>query len=232
MSDLVSFSDYYIDLEKISLERFQHMLEAKTLLPSRQMLRERLAERFETLAAMGIHNVQALSDSLKTKRHVATLAAQSGLPQKYLILLRREVNSYVPRPINLDKIPDLEPGHLEHLAEAGIKHTRHLYERARTKAERTALAEQTRIPAEALLEMLKLADLTRIVGVGGVFARLLYAAGIDTVAAFVTQTPQVLLDQVQAVNQERGYTQVPLTAKDLEYCLETAKLLPQAIEYE
>jgi len=223
-------SDYYIDLEQVSLERFKVMLVAKTLLPSRQILHEHLEEHFQTLATLGIHTLQALADALKAKRDVARLAEASGLPEKYLTLLRREVNSYIPRPVNLGTIPDVEPAYLERLASVGIKHTRHLYERARQKAARAALAEQVAIPQEALLELVKLADLTRIVGVGGVFARMLYTAGIESVAAFVAERPDVLLAKVEAVNEATPYTKVSLTEKDLEYCMETARLLPLGLE--
>ena len=224
-------SDYYIDLQQVSLQRFRQMLEAKELLPSRQILREGLDERFRTLEGMGIGDVQALADALKTKRHVAQLAEESGLPEEYLTILRREVNSYVPRPINLDKLPDLAPEHVERLAAVGIKHTRHLYERARTKAERATLAQETWIAAEALLEMVQLADLARIVGVGRVFARFLYDAGIHTVADFVTESPEALLERLQAAELEK-YTRVTLRVEDLEYCLEMARLLPQGIKYK
>jgi hypothetical protein len=222
-------SQYYIDLEQINLERFRRMLASKTLLPSRQILHEQLEARFQTLAAQGIRTLQDLHDALKTKRDVVRLAETSGLPQAYLTILRREVNSYIPRPVNLDKIPELDPDHLERLAEVGIKHTRHLYERAGQADAREALAEQVGIPPDALLEIVKLADLARILGVGGVFARLLYEAGIQTVEAFVDQPPKVLLARVQAVNEKKGYTRVTLTEEDLGYCMETARLLPRGI---
>jgi hypothetical protein len=224
-------SQYYIDLEQVSLERFRRMLASKTLLPSRQILHEQLEARFQTLAAQGIRTLQDLHDALKTKRDVARLAETSGLPQAYLTILRREVNSYIPRPVNLDKIPELDPDHLERLAEVDIKHTRHLYERAGQADEREALAERVGIPPDALLEIVKLADLARILGVGGVFARLLYEAGIQTVEAFVDQPPKVLLARVQAANEKKGYTRVTLTEEDLAYCMETARLLPRGITW-
>ena len=82
-----------------------------------------------------------------------------------------------------------------------------------------------------MLELVKLSDLARIVGVGLVFARILYEAGADSLGAFVTQSPDELLVKTQEVIVSRGYTAGNIREKDIIYCLETANLLPQVVEY-
>jgi hypothetical protein len=224
--------DYYIDLEGFSLERFKEVLETKELLPGRMILKEQLDERFGLLDSMGINNLQELWDTLKTKKRVVSFAAESGLSQEYLVVLRREVGSYIPKPVNLKELPDFEAETIERLASAGITTTKHLFDRAKTKRQRTELCEELGIPPEVMLGLIKLSDLTRIVGVGPVFARILYEAGADRLEAFVTQSPDELLAKTQEVVVSRGYTPGNIREEDITYCLETARLLPQVVEYE
>lgn len=84
---------YYLDLEQFSLEQFRHSLETRDLLPGRKILQENLAERFEILETMGIHNLQTLIDRLKTRQKVKQFSQESGLPEAYLTILRREANT-------------------------------------------------------------------------------------------------------------------------------------------
>ena len=217
---------YCIDLEQFRLEQFRRMLETKEVLPGRRILLEKMDERFAALESMSIENLAELRAALKSKAKREMFAQESGLPLDYLVILRREVNGYVSRPFNLEKIPGVDPEYVEKLAAVGVKHTRHLFKRAMSPAGRTALAEQAGVPEDKLLELVKLSDLARIVGVGPVAVRMLYEVGVDTLEAFITHSVDELLEKVRAV--EEGAS---LGAKDIEYCLETAQYLPKEIEY-
>lgn len=224
--------EYSINLEQISLGRFQHMLETKELLPGRMILKEQIDKRFSVLESLGIDNLQELWEKLKTQKRVAQLAGESGLKEEYLIILRREISGYMPKPVNLKDLPDIEAEYIEQLASLDIKTTKHLFDRVKTRSQRDELSEKTNIPNEVILELTKLSDLVRIVGVGPVFARILYVAGIDNIEVFVSQPPQEILDKVQEINASKQYTKANITEKDIVYCLETASMLPQVIEYD
>lgn len=216
---------YQLDLEGFSLERFKRILESSELLPGRQILKEDLSERFEILESMGITDLKALMEPLKTKKRLQSFSQQSGLPEEYLVVLRREVNSYLPKPVNLGDIPGLDPEHVERLKAAGIKHTKHLFERAGSESERVELSRLAEVPGENLLEMVRLSDLARIGGVGPVFARILYEAGVDSPEALLNHSPEALLAKLRAVNEERGYTRSKISIKDVLYCIGKAKEL-------
>ena len=147
---------YYIDLEQFSLERFRHILETRELLPGRKVLKENLPERFEILASMGIRNVKELIEVLKTKKRAERFAQKSGLPLDYVVILRREANSYMPKPVNLRDIPGVNPGQIERLAGVGINHTKHLFERGKSKRDRAELSRQVDVPGDDLLELVGL----------------------------------------------------------------------------
>lgn len=78
---------------------------------------------------------------------------------------------------------------------------------------------------------MNLSDLARIGGVGPVFARMLYEAGVDTPEELVTRSPVALLERLREINQGKGYTRVMLSEKDIVYCVDKARELPKAIEY-
>ncbi len=217
---------YCIDLEQFSLEQFRRMLETKDVPPSRRILLEKMDERFAALASMGVENLAELRAALKSKAKRETFSQESRMPLDYLVILRREVNSYVSKPFNLERIPGVNLEHVEKLAAVGIKHTKRLFKRALSPADRTALAEQTGVPNDTLLELVKLSDLARIVGVGPVAVRLFYDVNVDTLEVFLTHSVDELLEKVRAV--EEGAS---LGTKDIEYCLETARYLPKAIEH-
>ena len=71
-------------------------METGEVLPDRKILQEKIPERFTIWGPMGIKNLKDLIDALKTKAKIDTFAQKSGLPQDYLVVLRREANSYIP----------------------------------------------------------------------------------------------------------------------------------------
>jgi len=228
----VRASQYHVDLEGFSLEKFRRNLESGEVLPGRKVLKEKIPERFQVLKAMGITNLKELMEALKTKKRLEKFAQESGLSQDYLVILRREANSHAPNPVNLRAIPGVAPKHVEKLAAVGIKHTKHLFDRAKSGSDRAELSGLADVPESDLLELLKLSDLARVSGVGPVFARLLYEAGAHSLAELVRCAPDELCERVNAINQEKGYTQVTISLRDIVYCVEIARELPKVIEYE
>lgn len=222
---------YHIDLTQISLEQFKHTIKTEELLPSLQLLLEDIDAHFAVLVAQGIGNVAELHDVLKTKSRVVKFAAASGMPEDYLIILRRKVTSYLPKPVPLAKIPGVDLAHVKALADAGIKHTKHLFDRAQTPADRAALAAQIGVPNDVLLELVKLSDLARIYGMGPVFMRLFYDAGADSLEALLTWDAESLDAKMRAINEERQLTQAHWALKDIAYAIEVARQLPKAIDY-
>ena len=95
---------YYRDLDALSLEDYQAILESADLLPSRRVLQEDTAARFAALKAQGLATVADLQNVLKTKTKLQTFALKSGLDVDYLKILIREVNSLQPKPNKLADI--------------------------------------------------------------------------------------------------------------------------------
>jgi predicted flap endonuclease-1-like 5' DNA nuclease len=230
ISEIKMAENYHQDLTLFRLDEFRHILETEEVLPGRKILSEKITERFAVLESQGINNLQDLLNNLKSKNHIEKFATQSGLPVDYLVILRRQVNSYLPKPFTLQEIPGIDPIYINRLAACGIKNSQQIFMRSRTKQERTDLARQVDLPYTAILELFKLSNLARINGVGPVFARLIYETGVDTLEKLVQSAPEELYKKLLSINHQKQYTKIMATLKDLAYCIKIARSLPREEE--
>lgn len=121
--------------------------------------------------------------------------------------------------------------HTDKLAAIGIKTTAHLLTAGATPTRRAALAEQTGIPADALLELVKLSDLARLPGVKGIRARLYYDAGVDTVEKLAAWQPDDLLVMTADFVQRTGFAGIAPLPKEVSSTIANARKLPAVIEW-
>ena len=149
---------YYIDLREISLDAFRRKLETTDLLPSQKILKEKMDEGFNVLKAQGIKNMYELQQALKTKAKVNQFAQATLLPIDYLIVLRREVNSYHPQARKIKDFPCLEERIKKGLGNIGIQTTVELYDKIAKKEERNKLKKQLNMAEEEVLLLAKLTD--------------------------------------------------------------------------
>lgn len=217
---------YHIDLEKYSLNKFKNNLKSREMIPSRVSLKNELDERFRILEISGITNLKELIDVLKTKQKIDLFSKETGLTKKYLTLLKREAKSYLPNPIRLDKFPGIQTKYLDKLEDVGIKNSRHLFIEAKDKKERERLSQTTEIPIEILYELMSLSDLARAYGVGPVFARIIYDAGIKSIKEFIEYTAEDFISIYEEKNRKRA----DFGVNEIQFSLELAKELELSVE--
>jgi len=195
---------YSINLGTYPLRRLQDRLAHIHLSASQKILRENMNARFQTLEELGIHNLQQLQAALKDKKAVAAFALQSGLPQEYLTVLRRWVNGYQLKPIQLADFPPADSVAVAQLEAMGIKDTLQLFPRVKTPEARARLAAESEIGPEEILKLTKLTDLARLKWVGPKFAHLLLVSGFDTVEKVARADGIALYHHLQKVSTETG----------------------------
>ena len=132
------------------------------------------------------------------------------------------------------KITDVEgigTVYAEKLGAAGVLTTEILLRRGAEPTGRRQLAEQVGVSAERILDWVNMADLMRIKGIGGEYAELLKAAGVDTVKELRTRNASHLAELVAQVNFTRKLTRrlpsLPMTMK----WIEEAKALEPTVSY-
>jgi hypothetical protein len=135
------------------------------------------------------------------------------------------------KPAALKDFPGVDPAHLAALAAAGIRHAEHMMAAGQTPTHRQALADKTGVPLGAILEFVKLSDLSRLRGVRAIRARLYVDAGIDTVARMAEQEPEALRQRIIEFVARAGFEGVPTLPAEARATVEEARQLPQRIEY-
>jgi predicted flap endonuclease-1-like 5' DNA nuclease len=220
---IVRMSDsYHIDLQHIPLDEYKQTLKAAELIPSRRILKEQIDDRFSRLQAQGIANLAKFLEAVKSTGKIDDLAGKTYISVEYLTLLRREVNALLPNPKNLKNFPGIEPSIVEKLAARGIKNSKQLFESALTRRQRAEVVQEAGIDPEVLLELVKLSDLSRIYGVGPIFARLLYDAGYDSVEAIARADSPALFGRLSRAYLAAGNSRVDFTERDIAFCIQMA----------
>jgi hypothetical protein len=200
---------YTLPLEQISLSDYRQLLQRQNLLPGRRMLHEQLEARFSSFASVGFTSVAQLAMALATPKKLSTLANQTGISEEYLTLLRRELGSLTQKPVPISTFPNISQSIISELAASGIRTSKDYW-------------GQCKSPAD---ELFCLCDLVRINGVGAVAARAFYEAGFVSVSAVAGATASDMLTRVSAVNEKEGYYKAKLGEKDMQFCIDYARLL-------
>ena len=200
---------YTLPLERISLSEYQQLLQTQDLLPGRRILLEQLPARFALLGGLGLNTVAQLTAALATPNKLAALSAKTGIPDEYLTILRRELGSLTQKPVPLADFPGCDPALIRTLAEAGLRTSKDYWEQGNKPS----------------AELFSLCDLVRINGVGAVAARAFYEAGFGSVTAVANAFAAGMLARVSAVNEKKAYYKAKLGEKDMQFCIDYAKLL-------
>jgi len=228
----MSNSKYYVDLSKFSLEKLGHRIKNTRLPPSQRILQVNIDERFSCLAENGIENLEQLQKVLKTKSDVQSFADDTGLPLDYLTVLRREVNSYQPKPINLKDFPGVDPEAVVKLIQIGIKNTKQLFPNVLTPQDRRVIAEQNQIQFDEILELTKLTDVARLKWVGPKFARLLIESDYDTVEKVANSNYEELYQALLRTNEQSNIYKGKFGMEDLkDWVNVVVQDVPQVIRY-
>ena len=200
---------YTIDLTSISVAEYKRLLGAQNLLPGRRILLDRLDARFEALERLGLKTVAQLKSQLSTPQKLAALSEKSAIPEDYLTILRRELGSLEQKPVPLFDFPEADAALIAELNQAGIRNSKEYWERF----------------GGAPDELLCLCDLVRINGVGAVAARAFCEAGFRSVQDVAGADAAGLLARVTAVNEQKKLYNAKLGEKDMQFCIDYAKLL-------
>lgn len=216
---------YTLDPELISMQRFYSLTCVKKMIPSRRLLHEGIEEHFRALESAGIENLKNLFAKLGSKEKIAKVAREKNIPEAYLSLLKREAGSYLARPFPLTDFPSIPHEYTEVLKTKGIRSTRDFFESLQTPSQRKQITKQTGIPEARLHEIYSLCDLSRITGVEGFYARIIYHAGIRTVGDFAETDAKSHARLYLETLEKLSYPVKNLAEDDLEYCISYAKLL-------
>ncbi len=121
--------------------------------------------------------------------------------------------------------------YIQALKREDVSTSEHMLNVGRTKEGREKLAEKTEVPLSAILEMVKLADLSRIVGLKRKRARLFYDAGLDTLDKIAKWDSEKMQHMFVEFVERTRFDGSPPTLGEAEYTVKLAKYLPRIVEY-
>jgi len=215
---------YFIDEDSASLDELQVWLEKADLIPSLQPLLDGLAKKLSALKKAGMKSVGDLRMQMKNRKTLPSLAGDAGIDSDYLVLLRRAVLGFFPKPRLLSAFDWLDMNTVIKLNRAGIKDTRQLYETASSGVER--LAGEVELQKGDLLEFIALSDLSRIQWVSPVFARVLVAAGFSSAASVAAADSEVLYEAIIKANDRARFYKGKVGIRDIKRLIAAAILVP------
>jgi hypothetical protein len=130
------------------------------------------------------------------------------------------------RALLLKDIKGVNLKYVELLREMSITNTQEMLKAGKTPKLRAALSRQTGIPNGAIMEFVKLSDLSRLKAVKSVRARLYHDAGIDTIQKLASWEPEKLRKFLIDYVRRSGFDGIAPLKKELENTVREARQLP------
>lgn len=201
--------DYGADLRKISVQTYKELLKEQEPTPGRKVLLQDIDANFDRIEKHGITDLHLLRKALSSPSKLAALALDCGIPEDYLVMLKRETGGLEKKPVLLSDFPGIDPALLSDLNKVGIRTSKDYFESDLSKPD----------------ELYCLCDLVRVNGIGAVAARTFYDAGYRSVADVANANASELLARVSEVNRVKKYFKANLVERDMQFCIDYASLL-------
>ena len=131
----------------------------------------------------------------------------------------------------LTNIEGIGPAIEGQLKEAGIDSCEELLEKGATSQGRKAIIEASGVSEKLVLKFVNHADLCRIKGVGGEYAELLEAAGVDTVPELAQRNSDNLAAKMSEVNEAKKLVRALPSADTVSGWVGQAKELPRVVTH-
>jgi predicted flap endonuclease-1-like 5' DNA nuclease len=132
---------------------------------------------------------------------------------------------------NIQAIEGIGPKYAEALKGAGIANTAQLLAQGAQPQARRSLAERLDISEKLVLQWVNMSDLFRVKGIGGQYAELLEAAGVDTVRELRNRNAENLAAKMREVNDARRLVRQVPNLERVENWISQASRLEPAVFY-
>jgi predicted flap endonuclease-1-like 5' DNA nuclease len=143
-------------------------------------------------------------------------------------------NSHPKRRNVMTKLAEIEgvgEAYAKKLGALGISTTEALLDKGASPKGRKEIAEKSGISEKLVLKWLNRADLARVKGIGGEYADLLEAAGVDTVPGLAQRNGANLHGKLVEVNEAKKLVRkVPAESQVTDW-IDQAKKLPRVLSY-
>lgn len=204
------------ELSEISLDEFKKELKTGRLLPSRKPLLDDIDTKFSILKKTSISNAENLRDILKSGSKLKQLIKETGIPEDYFKLLKREVNNLLPTPVKFSDIPNISEKIVKKLSSLKIADAENLFSYVKDNDSRKNFEKESGLSKEEVLWLTKIVDVSRIKWVGPKLARLIVDTKYDTVEKLAKAKPTDVLDELNNAKKKHKAYDGPLGINDID----------------
>lgn len=113
----------------------------------------------------------------------------------------------------------------------GVGSVEALLKKGATRQGRKEIADSSGVDDKRIMRFVNHADLMRIKGIGGEYAELLEASGVDTVVELATRNAANLHTKMKSVNAEKRLVRQVAAPSQVAGWVQQAKDLPRAVHY-
>lgn len=131
----------------------------------------------------------------------------------------------------LTTIEGIGPVFEEKLEKAGISSCEALLEKGSTSKGRDEVVAASEIDSARILRFVNQADLMRVKGIGGEYAELLKAAGVDSVPELAQRNAENLTQKISEINESKSLVRSVPSAETVTGWVAQAKDLPRAVTH-
>ncbi len=213
---------YYTDNINTTLDELQRRIEDTDLVPSRSTLKEGIDEKFSSLKDMGLDTVESLRRELKNSKNILTLSARTGVDAQYLTLLRREIESIIPKAFPIKDFVWLSEEVIDRLKKSGYKNSENLFT-AFECCGIDQIARNTEVNEKVLMELSHIVSLVRIQWISPLVARMLYLTGYTDIGKASSADAEKMCKEMDEINKKYGFFNGKIGLRDIKRIIKAAE---------
>ncbi len=213
---------YYTNARKVSLDDLKKRIKETDLIPSRVSLLDKIDENFSKLKKNSFSTLEDLRENLKNAAKISLVSKQTGIDVSYLTLLRREFEGYFPKPFPVKTFDWLPKNDLTKLENAGLKNSVLLFEALENAKRKNEIITTLGLEKKFIDEILSLVALTKIQWTSPLTARMLIAAGYDSVKKVAEAEANKLYDSLDSVNKTYEFFKGKIGLRDIQRLIKAA----------
>jgi len=146
--------------------------------------------------------------------------------------MRSEMLKKERKPMKLRDFLGVDHELIRALKEIGVHDAHQLLKTCPTPESRHTLADELYVSYQELLELVKMADLSRMFAVKAVRTRLYLESGYDTLDKLASSDAMTLHHAMVKFVDERNFNGIPTTPKEADFTVKEAKKLDRWIVFE
>jgi hypothetical protein len=214
--------NYFINEDDFSLEQVALRIKHTDLTPGIEPIRLDIDKIVAIIKRTGIDNLAGLRNALRNKKKMHDFSLLTGIDEKYIVLLRREIEGWIIKSIKIRDFYWLDGELITTLHEIGLCSTDEIYYRLSIEDEQLEIARNHQLSPEDLCYILTLSTITRIRWVSPVVARILIESGYNTIEKIKEANPGKLCIEIEQLNSSRNYYKGKIGERDIRRMIHEA----------